>query len=154
MKRYSPQLLAFLTIALVTIGMVTVRQGTAHGVLRPHTNDPVTVAVGVTPARLAALDTATIATTFAGVAPASGPYSATLELQPRSGGPGPTLTQGGFHLHAHQPLTVYWEWRAGASLPSGAYSVWVHLDDARGRTVTSGRASAPLLVAGPSQRRG
>jgi hypothetical protein len=154
MKRYLPVLIAFLTAVLVTTSMLTVWPGAARGVSRPHTGVPVTVAVGVTPSRLLALDTATIATTFAAASPDKAPYSATLELQPQSGGPRPTLTQGGFHLYPHQPLTVYWEWRAGASLPSGTYSVWVHLHNAHGQTVTNFRASAPLLVAGPSQRGG
>jgi hypothetical protein len=109
---------------------------------------PVTVAV--TPQRLVPLDTATIAATFSTTGPGSGPYTAILELQPRAGGPAPTATQGGFRLRRGQPLTVYWEWRAGAALSPGVYSVRVRLRDVAGHAVASGTAPAPLIVAGRS----
>ena len=117
---------------------------------RSRATAPVTVAVGVTPQRLSPLDTATIAATFSTARPKDGPYTATLELRPRGGGPGPTATQGGFRLRPDQSLTVYWEWRAGAALPPGRYTVWVRLGDPRGHTVANGTAPAPLIVAGRS----
>jgi hypothetical protein len=112
--------------------------------------NPVTVAVGVTPRRLVPLDRATIAATFSTAGSESGPYTATLELRPRAGGPGPTATQGRFRLRRGQPLTVYWEWRAGAALPPGVYAVRVRLRDVAGHAVASGTAPAPLIVAGRS----
>jgi hypothetical protein len=111
---------------------------------------PVTAAVGVTPRRLVPLDTATIAATFSTAGPVSGPYTATLELQPRVDGPTPTATQGGFRLRRGQPLTVYWEWRAGAALPPGVYTVRVQLRDVAGHAVAFGTAPAPLIIAGRS----
>jgi hypothetical protein len=100
----------------------------------------------VTPQRLSPLDTATIAATFSTAGSEGGPYTAILELRPRGGGHGPTASQGGFRLRPGQTLTVYWEWRAGATLPPGRYTVRVRLRDPREHTVAHGTAPAPLIV--------
>lgn len=151
MKRYSTVPSALLTIIVVSVTMAAATIRPAPHASRPRAGVPVTVVVGVTPRRLIPLDTATIAATFTTVGPDSGPYTATLELRPRAGGPVPTAIQSGFRLHTGQPLTVYWEWRAGATLPHGLYTVWVLLRDVHGNTVTSGGAAAPLLVAEQAQ---
>ena len=138
--------------ALLAVIVVAATRPAPHAP-QPHTLNaslvhPVTVAVGVTPRRLSPLDTATIAATFSTAGPDSGPYTARLELLPRRGGPSPTATQGGFRLRPGQRLTVYWEWRAGATLPPGVYTVRVRLGDGRGHILASGTAPAPLIVAG------
>ena len=84
------------------------------------------------PAQLAVLDTATFTTTFHNRGPHGGPYRAILELVPMGGGPAHTLAQSGFSLEHNQRLTLYWEWRAGTSLPPGTYTVRVLLHDATG----------------------
>jgi hypothetical protein len=112
--------------------------------------NPATVAVGVTPRQFVPLDTTKIAATFSTAGPESGPYTATLALLPRGGGPGPSATQGGCRLRWGQQLTVYWEWHAGAALPPGVYTVRVRLRDVAGHAAPSGTAPAPLIVAGGS----
>jgi hypothetical protein len=111
------------------------------------TTAPPAVIVGVTPTRLASLDTATIAATFISAGTARGPFTATLELRPHTGGHALTAVQGGFLLRKGQRLSVYWEWRAGAALPPGTYMVRVRLSDRTRRALTSGTARAPLIVA-------
>ena len=49
-------------------------------------------------------------------------------------------------LHHGQPLSVYWEWRAGAMLPPGVYTVHVQLRDVTRQVVTSGTAPASLVI--------
>jgi hypothetical protein len=144
-------------IALTALLVMTVVSATRLVTHTPHSRAikeslvyPVTVAVGVTPQRLSPLDTATIAATFSTARSEGNPYTAILELRPRGGGRGPTASQGGFRLHPGQALTVYWEWRAGAALPPGRYTLWVRLRDPRGHTVANGTAPAPLIVAGRS----
>jgi len=132
--------------ALLALTVVSATRLTTH-TPRSRATAPATVVVGVTPRRLSPLDTATIAATFSTARPKDGPYTATLELRPRDGGHEPTATQGGFRLHPDQSLTVYWEWRAGASLPPGRYTVRVRLGDPGGQTVANGTAPAPLVVA-------
>jgi hypothetical protein len=144
MKLYPIALSALLAIIVVSV------MRPAPLAPRSHATVPVTVAVGVTPRPLVLLDTATIAATLSTAGPQSGPYTATLELRPRAGGRGPTATQGGFRLRRGQPLTVYWEWRAGAALPPGEYTVRVRLRDVAGHAVASGMAPAPLIVVGRS----
>ena len=134
---------------LLAIIVVSVTRSAPHAP-RSRAGVPVTVAVAVTPRQLSLLDTATIAATFSTARPTSGPYTVTLELRPRAGGPAPTATQGSFTLHPGRPLTVYWEWRAGAALPPGVYAVRVQLRDVAGHAVASGTAPAPLIVAGRS----
>ena len=133
--------------ALLAIIVVSVMRPALHAA-RSRATVPVTV--GVTPRPLVPLDTATIAATLSTTGPQSGPYTATLELRPRAGGRGPTATQGGFRLRRGQQLTVYWEWRAGAALPPGEYTVRVRLRDVAGQAVASGTAPAPLIVVGRS----
>jgi hypothetical protein len=120
---------------------------------RSHTTAPPSVSVNVTPTRLAPLDRATIAATFSSDRPVAGPYTATLELRPHSRGRAVpaghdvlTATQGAFRLHHGQPLSVYWEWRAGATLPPGAYTVRVRLSDVTRQVVASGTAPASLVI--------
>ena len=144
------KLYPFALVALVAVGAASATSLLPRAP-RSHASVPVNVTVGVTPRRLIPLETATIAATFSTVGPDSGPYMATLELRPRDGYHSPTATQGGFWLHPGRPLTVYWEWRAGATLPPGLYSVWVRLVDWRGHFATSNRAPAPLLVDGQSR---
>jgi hypothetical protein len=140
------KLYPFALTALLAMTVVSATRLTTH-TPRSRATAPVAVAVGVTPQRLSPLDTATIAATFSTARPKDGPYTATLELRPRDGGLAPTATQGGFRLHPDQSLTVYWEWRAGASLPPGRYTVRVRLGDPAGQTVANGTAPAPLVVA-------
>jgi hypothetical protein len=144
MKFYPIALTALLAMTVVSATMLTTHTPLSRATV------PVTVAVGVTPQRLSPLDTATIAATFSTAGVEGGPYTAILELRPRGGGHEPTASQGGFRLRPGQPLTVYWEWRAGAALPPGRYTVCVRLGDPRGHTVANGTAPAPLIVAGRS----
>jgi hypothetical protein len=65
---------------------------------------------------------------------------------PRAGHNALTATQGGFRLHHGQPLSVYWEWRVGAMLPPGVYTVHVWLRDVTRQVVTSGTAPASLVI--------
>jgi hypothetical protein len=144
MKLYPIALTALLAMTVVSATRLTTHTP------RSRATVPVTVAVGVTPRQLSPLDTATIAATFSTAGSEGGPYTAILELRPRGDGHGPTASQGGFRLRPGQSLTVYWEWRAGAALPPGRYTVWVRLSDPRGHTVANGAAPAPLIVAGRS----
>jgi hypothetical protein len=75
----------------------------------------------------------------------------TLQLLLRDRGIGPSAAQAGFTLRHGQQLTLYWEWRAGASLPPGTYTVRVVLCEAArpGRLVASGTATTPLSVKSP-----
>ena len=147
MKMY---LIAF--AAVLSITALSTNQLTTHA-SRSHTTAPPTVSVSVTPTRLTPLDRATIAATFSSDRPDAGPYTASLELRPHSGGravpaghDAPTATQGAFRLHHGQPLSVYWEWRAGAMLPPGVYTVHVQLRDVTRQVVTSGTAPASLVI--------
>ena len=101
----------------------------------------------MTPTRLTILDIATFAATFSPARPDTGPYTAILELQPRSGGHTLRAAQEGFHLHRGQPLSVYWEWRAGTTLPPGVYTVRVRLSDKIRQIVATGTAPGALIVA-------
>ena len=147
MKMY---LIAFATVLSIT-ALSTNHLTTPAS--RSHTTAPPSVSVSVTPTRLTPLDRATIAATFSTDRLAAGPFTATLELRPHSGGRAVpaghdalTATQGGFRLHHGQPLNVYWEWRAGATLPSGAYTVRVRLSDVTRQVVASGTAPASLVI--------
>lgn len=112
----------------------------------PAGRGPTVVTVRAAAARLTLLDTVTIAATFYDSGSSAGPYAATLQLLAR--GRGLSATQDGFSLHHSQRLTLYWEWRAGASLPTGVYTVRVLLRAAArpGHVVASGTASTPLTV--------
>jgi hypothetical protein len=149
MKLFPIALTALLAIIVVAVTRPAPYVPRSHAI-KESLVTTVTVAVGVTPRRLVPLDRATIAATFSTAGSESGPYTAILELRPSAGDPGPTATQGGFRLRRDQPLTVYWEWRAGAALPPGVYTVRVRLRDVAGYTVASGTAPAPLIVAGRS----
>lgn len=107
----------------------------------------IVVTVSARPTPLMALDTATFVVTFSAVRPAAGPYTAILELQQRGGGPTRSATQGGFHLCRGQPLSVYWVWRAGKTLPPGVYTVRARLCDLLRRIVATATAPTPLVVA-------
>jgi hypothetical protein len=93
----------------------------------------------------------TIATTLYNGSRIAGAYVATLQLLSRDRGIGPSAAQGGVTLRHGQRLTLYWEWRAGASLPPGVYTVRVVLREAArpGRLVASGTATTPLSVRRP-----
>ena len=147
MKMY---LIAFAAVLSITALSTTHLTAPAS---RSHTIAPPSVSVSVTPTRLMPLDRATIAARFSSDRPDAGPYTATLELRPHSGGRAVparhealTATQGGFRLHHGQPLSVYWEWRAGATLPPGAYMVRVQLSDVTRQVVASGTAPVSLVV--------
>ncbi len=109
---------------------------------------PHVVSIVVTPAQLAPLERATFATTFVNDGFRIGPYRATLELLPYSGGPLRSLTQRGFLLRHAQPLTIYWEWRAGASLPPSRYALRVLLSElaSAARPLSTLTASRTLIV--------
>jgi hypothetical protein len=141
MKIYPIVLAAFLSITVPSADRL------ATPALQAHGGAPVSVSVSVTPTRLMPLDTATFAATFSSARPDTGPYTATLELQPRRGGHTLTAAQGGFRLHWGQPLSVYWEWRAGATLPPGVYTVRVRLRDKTRQIVATGTAPVSLIVA-------
>jgi hypothetical protein len=141
MKTYPIVLAAFLSITVPSADRLTTPALQAHG------GALVRVSVSVTPTRLTILDIATFAATFSSARADTGPYTATLELQPRSGGHTLAAAQGGFHLHRGQPLSVYWEWRAGATLPPGVYTVRVRLSDKIRQLVATGTAPVALIVA-------
>jgi hypothetical protein len=141
LKTYPIVLAAFLAIIVPSVDRL------ATPALQTHGGAPISVSVSVIPTRLAPLDVATFAATFSSARPGTGAYTATLELQPRSGGNTPTATQGGFHLHRGQPLSVYWEWRAGTTLPPGVYTVRVRLRDRMRQIVATGTAPVSLIVA-------
>jgi hypothetical protein len=149
MKLYPIALTALLAMTIVSATRLTTHTPRSRAI-KASLVHPVTVAVGVTPGRLSPLDMATIAATFSTAGSEGGPYTAILELRPQGGAHELTASQGGFRLHPDQSLTVYWEWRAGAALPPGRYTVWVRLRDPRGHTVANGTAPAPLIVAGRS----
>ena len=88
---------------------------------------PTVRSLTATPLRAAPLDTVTFTTTFSNAGVTRGPYSATLQLLPEDGGRPRSLSQSGFMLRPDQPLSLYWEWRADASLPPGRYSMRVQL---------------------------
>jgi hypothetical protein len=147
MKMY---LMAF--AAVLSITALSTNHLTTHA-SRTHTTAPSSVSVSVTPTRLTPLDRATIAARFSSDRPDAGPYTATLELRPHSGGRAVPVghdalmaTQSAFRLHHGQPLSVYWEWRAGATLPPGAYTVRVRLSDVRRQVVASGTAPTALII--------
>lgn len=106
------------------------------------------VAVTATPTRLAPLDTVTIAATFHNASVAMGPYVANLELLSHPGHLDYSATQSGFSLYHGQPLTLYWEWRTGTSLPPGTYTVRVMLSETAhpDQAVASGTANLPLTI--------
>ncbi len=85
------------------------------------------VALTAAPLQAAPLDTVTFATTLFNGGVTSGPYRATLQLLPEHGDQLRSRTQSGFMLRHNRPLTLYWEWRAGAALPSGRYEMRVQL---------------------------
>lgn len=143
MKIYPIILTAFLSITVPSADRLTTPALPAHG----GAPASVSVSVSVTPTRLMPLDTATFAATFSSARPDTGPYTATLELQPRRGDHTLTAAQGGFRLHWGQPLSVYWEWRAGATLPPGVYTVRVRLRDRTRQLVATGTAPVSLIVA-------
>lgn len=103
------------------------------------TDAPAVLGVTSTPVQLGLLDRVTVATKLDNGGPIAGPYVAALQLLSRDRGIGPSVAQGGFTLHHGQRLTLYWEWRAGASLPPGAYTGRVVLREAArsGRLVAS-----------------
>jgi hypothetical protein len=140
---YTIILAALLSITVPSAVPLTTPASLAHG------GAPVgiVVSVSVTPTRLMVLDTATFAVTFSAARPASGPYTAILELQPRAGGLTRSAAQGGFHLYRDQSLRLYWEWRAGTTLPPGVYTVRVRLRDTKRRIVATGTAPTLLVVA-------
>jgi hypothetical protein len=147
MKMYLMAFAAVLSITALSLNHLTTHAS------RSHTTAPPSVSVSVTPIRLAPLDRATIAARLSSNRPDAGPYTASLELRPHSGGravpPGHlalTATQGAFRLHQGQPLSVYWEWRAGATLPPGAYTVRVRWRDVTRRVVASGTAPTALVI--------
>ena len=138
--------------AVLSITALSTTHLTTHA-SRAHTTALPSVSVSVTPTRLAPLDRATLAATFSTDRPVAGPYTATLELRPHrgdravpTGHDALTATQGAFRLHHGQPLSVYWEWRAGATLSPGAYTVRVRLSDATRQVVASGTAPTALVI--------
>jgi hypothetical protein len=138
--------------AVLSITALSTTHLTTHA-SRSHTTAPPSVSVSVTPTRLTPLDRATIAARFTSDRPAAGPYTASLELRPHRGGRAVpaghdalTAIQGAFRLHHGQPLSVYWEWRAGAMLPPGAYTVRVRLSDVTRKVVASGTAPVSLVI--------
>ena len=111
---------------------------------------PRIASVAVTPAVLVPLDRATFATTFFNDGFGTGPYRATLQLLSRAGGSPRSATQSGFLLRHHRPITLYWEWRAGASLPPGTYAVRVLLSDMAGAAPPlATRATGSILTITP-----
>ena len=147
MKLYLIAFAAVLSITALSTTHLTAPASRSHAIAPPS------VSVSVTPTRLMPLDRATIAARFSSDRPDAGPYTATLELRPHSGGRAVparhealTATQGGFRLHHGQPLRVYWEWRAGATLPPGAYTVRVRLSDMTRQVVASGTAPVSLVI--------
>ena len=147
MKTYLIGFVAVLSITALSTNRLTAPAS------RSHTITPPSVSVSVTPTRLTPLDRATIAARLSSDQPDAGPYTATLELRPHSsaravpaGYDALSATQGGFRLHHGQPLSVYWEWRAGATLPPGAYTVRVRLSDVTRQVVASGTAPASLVI--------
>lgn len=115
---------------------------------RPRDGSDLTVAVQVSPARLAVLDTVTVAATFANHGATISRCTAILQLIPRHGGLTLTASQGGFPLRRGQRLTVYWEWQTGASLPPGVYTVHVLLASTAQshRIMARGTALIPLTI--------
>jgi hypothetical protein len=91
---------------------------------------PSVTSLTATPLQVAPLETVTFATTFFNGGLTRGPYRATLQLLPEQGGQLRSLSQNGFMLRHNQQLTLYWEWRAGASLPAGLYKMRVLLGPA------------------------
>jgi hypothetical protein len=88
---------------------------------------PSVVSLTATPLQAAPLDTVTFATTVFNGGWTRGPYRSTLQLLPEHGGQLRSLSQSGFMLRHDQQLTLYWEWRAGASLPPGLYTLRMQL---------------------------
>jgi hypothetical protein len=110
---------------------------------------PRVVGVRATPSQLSPLNTATFSATIANTGFDGGPYRATLQLRPLSGGQVRSASQRGFMLRHNQRLTLYWEWRAGASLPPGRYAMRVLLSAASGaaQPLTALTAATSLIVA-------
>jgi hypothetical protein len=135
-----------------------VRQGppgqatTTVGLKVPGRSSPAVLAVRVTPARVEVLDRVTVAATLVAAAGA-GRYAAILEFLPWGRGRTLRTAQGGLVLRPGQPLTVFWEWRAGESLPPGVYTVCVRLVSVAHPQgdVASGTARTPLTVVLPVQ---
>jgi hypothetical protein len=88
---------------------------------------PSVTSLTATPLRAHVLDTVTFAATFFNGGFTCGPYRATLQLLPEHGGQRRSLSQSGFVLRHDQQITLYWEWRASASLPPGLYDMRVQL---------------------------
>ncbi|HWE60661.1 MAG TPA: hypothetical protein VHB98_03045 [Chloroflexota bacterium] len=87
------------------------------------------VAIAATPARVMVLDRVTLSAVLINDGHDTGPYQAVLWLVPQHGRALQPVAQSGFHLRHHQRLTLYWEWRAGTSLPPDTYHVLVQLRD-------------------------
>jgi hypothetical protein len=96
----------------------------------PQDAMPSVTSLRATPLRAHPFDTITFAATFFNGGCTCGPYRATLLLLPQRGGQLRGLSQSGFTLRHDQQLTLYWEWRAGASLPPGLYDMRVQLSTA------------------------
>lgn len=142
MKTYRLLLAAFLSITVPSAVPLVTPVSLAHG----GAPAGIVVTVSVAPTRLMVLDTATFAATFVAARPAPSPYTAILELQPRGGGHTRSAVQGGFHLYRGRPVSIYWEWRAGTTLPPGVYRVRARLRDMSRRIVATGTARALLVV--------
>jgi hypothetical protein len=106
------------------------------------------ITLTATPLRAAPLDTVTFATTILNAGLTRGTFRASLQLLPEHGGQVRSLSQSGFMLRHDQYLSLYWEWRAGASLPPGSYKMCIQLDSTAEpqRVVASYTASQRLTI--------
>jgi hypothetical protein len=91
---------------------------------------PSVASLTATPLQADPLDTVTFAATVFNRGVTHGPYRATLQLLSEHGGQRRGLSQSGFMLRHDQRLTLYWVWRAGASLPPGLYDMRLQLSAA------------------------
>jgi hypothetical protein len=105
--------------------------------------------IRATPGQLSPLDVVTFSTTIVNAGFDAGPYRATLQLLPRSAGQARSISQSGLMVRHSQRLTLYWEWRVGASLPPGKYAMRVLLNTAAhgAQPLTELTAATPLIVA-------
>jgi hypothetical protein len=85
------------------------------------------ITLTATPLRAAPPDTVTFTTTILNGGVTRGPFRASLQLLPEHRGQVRSLSQSGFMLRHDQYLSLYWEWRAGASLPPGSYKMCIRL---------------------------
>jgi hypothetical protein len=129
------------------------RATTTVGLEVPGRPSPAVLAVRVTPARIEVLDRVTVAATLVASAGGAGRYAAILEFWPWGRGRTLRTAQGGLVLRPDRPLTVFWEWRAGESLPPGVYTVRVRLVSVAHPQgdVARGTARTPLTVVLPVQ---